>query len=245
MSKESAGGNLRGFYILFAVIAVVGIGAVGYSVGSKALGSPAMEPVDLEGVGDDMRLLRELAIPMTKGSEDAPVTIIVFEDYFCNHCATFTLRTSPRIDAELVETGKARYVYYDYVLDPRPGAGTFLAARAARCAGDQGRFWDYQNRLFRSQLTWGQASDKSEIFMEYAQELGLDSGAFRGCLNSDEYAEAVTANRELAQALGLGGTPAVLVGTQGGMSRRLPDYSFETIRSAVEEMAEAAGAGGI
>jgi protein-disulfide isomerase len=244
MSKDSTGGNLRGFYILLAVVAVVGIGFVGYSVGSSALGSAAMEPVDLEGVGDDMRLLRELAVPVAKGSEDAPVTIIVFEDYLCNHCATFTLREGPRIESELIDTGKARYVYYDFVLDPRPEAGTFLAARAARCAGDQGRFWDYQDRLFRSQISWFQASDKSEVFMEYAQGLGLDVGAFKGCLNSDQHAEAVSANRELAQALGLGGTPAVLVGTQGGMSRRLPDYAFETIRSAVEEMGGAANTGG-
>ena len=238
MSKGSAGRTLRGFYILFAVVAVVGIGVLGYTVGSRAMGSAAMEPVDLEGVQDDMRRLRDLAVPVTLGQEDAPVTIIVFGDYLCNHCASFSLRERPRIEEELVETGKARLVFYDFVLDPRAEAGRFLAARAARCAGDQGRFWDYHDRLYRSQITWGPDPDKVELFQEYAQEVGLDTGEFRSCLNSDRFAQEVTANRELAQALGLSGTPSVLVGTQGGMSRRLNDYSFESIRSAVEEILE-------
>ena len=241
MSNESAKGNLKGFYILLAVVAVLGIGAVGYSVGSKALGTAAMEPVDLEGVGDDMRLLRDLAVPVTKGAEDAPVTIIVFEDYLCNHCAVFSLRERPVIDSELVETGKARLVYYDFVLDPRAEAGTFLAARAARCAGDQGHFWEYQDRLFRSQITWGQMADKNGIFQDYAESLGMDGGEFRSCLNSDRHAEAVSANRQLAEALGLGGTPSVLVGVEGGMSRRLADYSFGSIQAAVEELTSETG----
>lgn len=241
MSKKKSGGNLRGFYILFGAVAVIGIGAVGFSVGSKALSSAAMEPVDLEGVQNDQRLLRELAVPVYEGNESAPVTIIVFQDYLCSHCAAFSLRERPQIDAALVETGKARLAFYDFVLDPRPEAGTFLAARAARCAGDQGRFWEYHDRLFRSQLTWGAERDKLPTFLEYGREVGLDSGEFEGCLKSDRHAREVSANRELAHALGLGGTPSVMVGT-GGMSRRLNNYSFQAINQAVEEVL--AGTGG-
>ena len=234
MSNGKAGGNLRNFYVIFAIVAVIGIGAVGYSVASKARGTAALEPVDLAGVQEDMRLLMEMAVPVTKGEENAPVTIIVFGDFLCNHCSAFSLRERPRVEAEYVETGKARLVFYDFVLDPRPQAGTFLAARAARCAGDQGQYWEYHDRLYRSQLTWGMESDKLEVFQEYGEALGLDRGAFRACLNSDRHAQEVSANRELAQALGLDGTPAVLVGTEGGMNRRLPDYYFETIQDAVE-----------
>ncbi|MCJ7627816.1 MAG: DsbA family protein [Longimicrobiales bacterium] len=241
MSKGKPGGNLKGFYILFATIAVIGIGAVGYSVGSKALGTAAMEPVDLAGVGEDMRLLTEMAVPITEGEESAPVTIVVFGDYFCSHCAAFSLRERPRVLSEYVETGKARLVFYDFVLDPRPEAGTFLAARAARCAGDQGRYWEYHERLYRSQLTWGGVSDKLGVFLEYGEALGLDRDEFRACLNSDRHAEEVSANIQLAHALGLDGTPAILVGTEGGMSRRLPTYSFETIQEAVEAILGGSG----
>jgi protein-disulfide isomerase len=79
------------------------------------------------------------------------------------------------------------------------------------------------------------------IFREYGEALGLNGDEFRGCLNSDRHAQEVSANRELAHALGLDGTPAVLVGTEGGMNRRLRDYSFETIQEAVEEILGGAG----
>jgi len=236
MSKGSAGGNLRGFYILFGVVAIIGIGAVGFSVGSKAMSSAAMEPVDLEGLSGDMRLLRDEAVPIYKGDSDAPVTIIVFGDYLCSHCAAFSLREEPRIESELVETGKARLAFYDFVLDPRPAAGTFLAARAARCAGDQGKFWEYHDRLYRSQLTWGVESNKLPTFLEYGNEVGVDPDEFKTCVNSDRHAREVSANIELAHALGLDGTPSILVGTPGGMSRRLANYSFEAIDDAVQDL---------
>ena len=241
MSDGKAGGNLRGFYIVFAAVALIGIGALGFNLASRAMGSAAMQPVDLEGAREDMRLLRDLAVPVSVGDEDAPVTIIVFGDYLCNHCATFSLRHRPQVLRELVETGKARLEFYDFVLDTRPEVGTFLAARAARCAGDQGRFWDYHDHLYRNQITWGLDSDKLGMFQDFADELGLDRGEFRGCLNSDRFAQEVTANWELAQALRLGGTPAVLVGAEGGMPLNLPDFYFPTIQQAVVGILDGSG----
>ena len=223
---------------MFGAVALIGIGALGFNLASKAMGSAALQMVDIEGAREDMRLLRDLAVPVTSGDEDAPVTIIVFGDYLCNHCAAFSLRVRPQIQEELVETGKARLMFYDFVLDPRPAAGTFLAARAARCAGDQGRYWDYHDRLYRSQISWGMESDKLSALQEFGVELGLNRGEFRGCLNSDRHAMEVSANWELAQALGLGGTPAVLVGAEGAMPLSLTDYNFPAIQQAVDGILE-------
>ncbi|MGW8265313.1 MAG: thioredoxin domain-containing protein [Longimicrobiales bacterium] len=233
MSTGNAGGSLRRFYIIFAVVAVVGLGAVGYSVGSKAMGGAVSEPLDMEGL-DDMRLLTELAVPVTMGADDAPATVIVFEDYLCAHCSAFSLQVKPLVEETFIQTGKARLVYYDYPLNPQ--LGSFLAARAARCAGDQDHFWDFHGRLMRNQRSWGRAQNKIPVFEDFAEELGMDRGEFSRCLNSDRHAEEVTAKRELARALGLPGTPSVLVGTGTGMSRRLPDYSFESIREAIESL---------
>jgi len=231
MSKGNAGGDLRRFYVIFAVVAAVGLGAVGFSVGSNVMSQAASEPIDLEGI-EDLRVLTEMATPVVVGEEDAPATIIVFEDYLCNHCATFSLQEKPRVLEALVSTGMARLVYYDYPLNPQ--LGSFIAARAARCAGDQDRFWDYHNVLMRNQTIWGVKENKIPAFEEFAETLGLDTGAFNGCLNSDMHAESVTANLELARALGLPGTPTVLVGSGQGMSRRLPSFYFDVIKDAVE-----------
>lgn len=233
MSEGNPGGSLRRFYIVFAAVAVLGLGAVGYSVGSRAMGHAVAEPVDLEGT-DDLRLLTEMAVPVTVGDENAPATILVFEDYLCAHCSAFSTQIQPRVEEEYVQTGRARLVYYDFPIYPE--LGSFLAARAARCAGDQDRFWEYHVRLMRNQRAWGMEDNKVPILEDYAEELGLDTGEFNHCLNSDRHAKEVTANLELSHALGLGGTPSILIGTEGGMSRRLPDYSFQTIQATLDSI---------
>jgi protein-disulfide isomerase len=160
------------------------------------------------------------------------VTIIVFADYLCAHCAEFSSRHLPLVEENYIATGKARLVYYDWPLNPEQG--TFLAARAARCAGDQDQFWPYHEMLFRNQRNFAMAQDQSGLLLDFAEQLNLDSREFRGCLNSDRHAEAITANIELARSLGLPGTPAVLVGSGQGMSRRLNSYYFQAIQEAVE-----------
>jgi protein-disulfide isomerase len=193
------------------------------------------QPVDLEGI-DDLRLLTEMAEGVTIGEEDAPTTIIVFGDYLCTHCSVFSLQVRPVVVSELVETGKARLVFQDFPLNPQ--LGSFISARAARCAGDQDRFWDFHDLLYRYQRNWATASNQVSALEDFAETLELDEDAFKGCLNSDQHAETVTANLELARALGLPGTPAVLVGSGSGMSQRLNAYDYETIRTAVEALIE-------
>jgi protein-disulfide isomerase len=233
MSKGNAGGDLRRFYLVFGIVAVVGVGWVLYSMGPRMFGSAASQPIALDGVDDPLRLT-EMAEGVSLGQEDAPVTIRVFGDYLCTHCATFTLRERPLLVTNLVETGKARLVFQDWPLNPQ--LGSFLAARAARCAGDQDRFWEFHDLLYRNQMTWGTASNKISAFEDYAEQLGLDTEEYGRCLNSDRFADVVTANLELARALGLPGTPSVLVGRKDGMFRRLEYSDFRSIQQVVDSL---------
>jgi protein-disulfide isomerase len=234
MSKGNAGGDLRRFYLIFAVVALVGIGAVGYSVGSKAMSSAASVPVDMGELND--RQLMELAVPVIKGDLDAPVSILVFGDYHCPACAVFSLQVRPEVESKLMDTGKARLVFYDFPLPQYIPLGSFLAARAARCAGEQGGFWEYHDYLYQTQNSWSQETDKAGTFLGYAEAMGLDGDEFRGCLNSDRHVQEVTANQRLGNALGIMQTPSVLVGAAGGINQRLGEHSFQAIEAAVEEI---------
>lgn len=229
--------DMKKFYYLFGAVAVIGIGVVGYNVGSGVFGSAVSAPIQLD-LGSDEELVA-LAQGVTKGDANAPVTIVEFGDYQCPGCGQFALSVKPQIEGTLVESGRAKFVFYDFPLvSIHPNA--FLAARASRCALDQEKYWEYHETLFRNQARWSSATMPSSAFEDYAEEVGMDGGAFRSCLNSDRYADVVSANMELGTRMGVSGTPTVLVNANGQL-RRINSNDFQSIASAVEMMTAPAG----
>jgi len=220
------------WYLILGAVAVIGVGVVGYSVGSGR-GSAVSAPVVIEGLDGDMERLAELAQGVTKGDENAPVTIIEFGDYQCPGCMMFAQQVKPQVELLLVESGQAQFVFYDFpITSAHPNA--FLAARAARCADDQGRFWEYHDNLFRTQPRWSTLANPVGLFEEYARSLDLDDGEFSACLNSDRHAELVTANMQLGEVLGVPSTPTVLI-EHGGSARQV-EPSFPAIQAYVNEL---------
>jgi len=220
------------FYWILGAVAVLGIAAVGYSVGSNKLGKAATEPVEVEGL-DNMETLVAMAQGVTKGDPAAPVTIAEFSDYQCPGCGAFALTVKPQLDLMYIQTGKAKFVYYDFpLISIHPHS--FLAARAGRCANDQGKFWEFQQVIFRNQSTWATQTQVEGNFVDYAAEAGAEKGAFEACLKSDAHADVISANLRLAEELGIEGTPTVMVSMGRGMARRLMSFDFESIQSAIE-----------
>jgi protein-disulfide isomerase len=135
------------------------------------------------------------------GPASAPVTIVEFSDYQCPYCR----RAQNTVD-ELVAKykDKVRLVHRDFPLDGHPRA--FPAARAARCAGEQGRFWDYHRGLL---VGTGDFSDQD--FKSRAQALGLDGSKFDACLQSPRHDQEIRASVEDGTRIGVTGTPAFFI----------------------------------
>ena len=136
-----------------------------------------------------------------RGPKQAPVSIIEFGDFQCPYCG----RTRPTI-AQVLETypNQVRYVFRDFPLPFHQQA--MKAHEASYCAGDQGRYWEMNQKLFNNQ----QALD-TEHLSAYAQELGLDTDQFRRCLDSGAYATQVNQNRYAGEQAGVSGTPTFFV----------------------------------
>jgi protein-disulfide isomerase len=227
------------FYMLFGAVAVIGVGVVGYNVSSGMLGDAVTTPVAVEGVDDPARLV-ELARGVTKGQEGAPITIVEFGDFQCPSCGVFSQQVKPQMELSFVETGQAKFVFYDYPLvSIHPNA--FLAARAARCAEDQDMFWEYHDELFRNQSRWSAQPSPGGSFSDYAGTVGLDKGDFNSCLNSDRHAELVSANMQLGQVMGVSGTPTILVNVPGKGTRRAPGFDFQSIAATIDAMQSEGG----
>jgi protein-disulfide isomerase len=221
--------------VVLIIAAVLAIGAVGYAVSSNVSGnSMVMAPIDVPGL-NNADSLRALATSVTKGNASAQIKIIEFGDYQCPSCRYFHDSIKPRLDLAYIESGIAQFVFYDFPLSQmHPYA--FLAARAARCAGDQGneQYWQYHSKLYQNQPTWStRSAPPARDLVGYAEELGMDATAFENCLRSDKFADVVTANQKAAQNLNLPGTPAILIQVGNGIPRQVEWTTLETLYPAI------------
>jgi protein-disulfide isomerase len=165
-----------------------------------------------------------------RGAADAPVTVVEFSDFHCPFCK----RAQPTL-AQLLKRfpGKVRHVHRDFPIDGlHPQARN--AAEAARCAQDQGKFWEYHDVLF-SQAPKATADDLGR----YATEVGLDRTAFDRCLAERAHRPTVQRDLDEGRRLGISGTPAFFVNGRALTGSQ----SLEVfVRVVEEELARVAGA---
>lgn len=216
-STKSGSGSDNRLYIIIGVVALVAVGAY-FALRGGGGGAGATQPVELTGDAADVQRAQGVAM----GNADAPVLLYEFADYQCPACAQFSTFAHPLIKERLVDQGIAHFVRYDYpIISGHPHA--FLASRAARCAGEQDRYWEYHDVLYGRQPTWSPSRGApTEEFIDYAELVGIDRGAFEECLRSDEHAEEVTRNLRLGESLGVTGTPTLMI---NGQMVRVRDYN--------------------
>ena len=154
------------------------------------------------------------------GPADAPVAVVEFSDYQCPAC-----RNAHEVAREVRELykGRIRWVFKDFPLKMHKEAAR--AAEAARCAGEQGKFWEYQDVLFGSEGRLGE-----ERFVDFARELDLDTVRFGECMESGKCSDKVQEDLKEGVRIGVSGTPTFFVGGRmmtGG-------YSLERFREMID-----------
>jgi len=137
----------------------------------------------------------------SRGTADAPVVLIEYTDYQCPYCT----RIQPTLD-ELVKRyeGKLLHVFKNLPLPMHAEAP--LAAEAALCAQDQGKFWELHDWLFVNQRSLSR-----ESIIAAAGELGVDTGVFAACIDQGKYSVRVKAEMAEANSYGITGTPGFLI----------------------------------
>jgi protein-disulfide isomerase len=147
----------------------------------------------------------DLTGAISKGQPAAPITIVEVSDYHCPFCRRHFQQTQGRIDAEYVNTGKARHVFLHYPIDQlHPDA--FRSHEAAACANDQGKFWNLHAKLFEK------PSRTLEEIIPLAQSVGIDTAALRTCVESGKHSSEVRESVKRMQQLGIDSTPTFLIG---------------------------------
>jgi protein-disulfide isomerase len=143
------------------------------------------------------------------GKSDAPLTLVAFTDYQCPYCVRFETTIFPEIKKNFIDTGKVRFILRDLPLDFHPFA--LKAAQSVHCAGDQGKYWEMKELVFKNQ-------NKLDVdsLAGYAKSLALNGDDFQRCMADGKYVKEMGAEAKQANSLGITGTPTFVLGKSAG-----------------------------
>ena len=155
------------------------------------------------------------------GSDESENIIVEYASLTCPHCATFHGDVFPRIKSELVDTGKVKYIFRDYPIDPLAMAGSMIA----HCSGDA-MYFGVIDVLLKTQEEW--LFDNENPYnglLKVARLAGLSEEDVKLCLSNTELFNMIEGNQRLASSrFGVSGTPAVFVN-----NKKISSLDFDTI----------------
>jgi protein-disulfide isomerase len=170
-----------------------------------------------------------------RGDGDAYVVMIEYADFECPYCGEYERKAFPQVLSNYIETGKVKYVYRDLPLPMHTRA--LPAARAARCAGEQNKYWEMHDSLFAKQNALS-----APALLERAHVLGLDTGKYDDCISSDKFTADIQKSTIEAQKMGIDGTPTFLLGIAApdgrvNVVKRIQGAApFNVFKSAIDEL---------
>ncbi len=219
--KTEKNDKLKNIAITILVIALVAVTVWAYSNNAKTPNNENNKAIktsvnkEIVAAKGDFNINPKIKAEMNKladndpsiGAKDAPVTIVEFSDFQCPFCEKFETETLKKIIDKFVNTGVVRFVYRDLPLSFHPHSQK--AAEAAECAHEQGKFWEFHDKLFANQK--GLSTDN---YKKYAAELGLNMEQFNDCLESEKYYEETQEDAKVASEQGIRGTPGFVINGQ-------------------------------
>jgi protein-disulfide isomerase len=187
----------------------------------------------------------------TLGNPQAKVTLVLYEDFQCPFCGAVSglLPANASIIQSLqqrdptwspfmtgvmdyVKSGTVQFVYRDWAF---LGPESIKSAEAARCAGDQGKFWEYHDYLYGHQNGENQGGFADPKLKSFAQTLGLDTALFNQCLDGNKYAQAVADSKAEGTKSGISGTPKGFIVVKGKTVATIDGAeSFVTVKQKID-----------
>src|SRR5688572_26661668 len=199
------------------IVLLVGLASLGTAPARAAAQSPSLKDI-----------LASLDKGSALGSASAPVTIVEFSDFRCSFCKKFWADTLPKLKKSYFQKGTVQFVFRHFAI---LGKQSEQAALASECAAEQGKFWQYHDKLFANQAALGFSESKLK---GYAGELRLQQAKFDDCLTSGKYNSKVEQETVTAAYLGGRGTPMFLVNEW----RLVGAQPFETFQKAIDQVLE-------
>ena len=161
------------------------------------------------------------------GEENAPVTIVEYASMTCGHCANFHKNTWPELKKQYIETGKARFIFREFPLDPVAAAAFMLA----RCA-PQDKYFEIVDIMFDNQRSWAFTDNPYQSLLDFSKQIGFTQESFEECLTNQGLLDAVNAVKDRgANEFGVNSTPTFFINGE----KHSGALSIENMGKIIEE----------
>ena len=183
--------------------------------------------VMIRGMIPDPIKAQQMSVPQAKslGSQEARLTLVEYADFQCPFCGLFARNTKDELIDKYIKTGLVRLEYKHF---PIVGEESLWAAHASECAAEQGRFWEYHDKLFKSQAGENQGAFSKSNLKGFAAEIGLQEESFNTCMDSGKYLEAIKSDFDAGSRLGARATPTFFLNGNKIIEGAQPFQAFET-----------------
>jgi len=172
-----------------------------------------------------------------KGNPDAEVRLVKYSDFQCPACAEFSGVVS---DVMLSYGDQVAFEYKHFPLI-QIHRHAEPAARAAEAAGQQGKFFEFHDLLFKNQAEWSPSAAPGRFFVQYAEELELDVRQFNRHQRSSIIRDKVRAEFNEARELGLTSTPTFFLDGERMQIATYPDFVEQIERAIGVELTDEEG----
>jgi protein-disulfide isomerase len=196
--------------LMFGLVVVAGLGGLFVARSAGRAEPAAAPPADSTTPPANDMLLRA----RTKGSPEAPITVLEIADFQCPACRVFWEQTMPLLQREYVEPGKVRVVFVNLPLI-QIHRNAAAAHEFAMCAAAQDRFWPVHDMLFDQQPVWAGLDDPSAYFFSVAGATGLDADSLDACVSDGRMRDLIMREAESVVRAGVQSTPSFVI--EGGL----------------------------
>jgi len=167
------------------------------------------------------------------GNPNAPITILEWGDFQCTFCYRFHESSLDIIQREYIETGIANLVFKDFPLN---GPDSVLAAEAAYCAEDQGKYWSYHDELYANWAGERTGWITNDSLNQFAITVGLDIEKFNSCLDDHKYRQRVLDLEQFGREIGIDATPSFLIFNDGKIIKITGNQPIDVFRKVIGDL---------
>ena len=167
------------------------------------------------------------------GNPSAPITILEWGDYQCTYCHRFHQTTLNTLEQDYIQTGKVKIIFKDFPLN---GPDSILAAEAAYCAEDQGKYWQYHDELYNN---WGGENTgwvTRWALNAFGTTVGLNLEKFNQCLDEHRYQDKVNSLYQFGKEIGIDATPSFLIFNDNKIIKIRGNQPLETFLRSIAEL---------